>query len=391
MIILSIETSCDDTGVAILEKSEKGIRTLASIVSSQDEIHKKWGGVYPSEAKREHQKNLVPTLKEALKKAGLLEKGKTTIPENLESFFEKEKLLHEDLCDFLQGHSLKGKIDKIAVTVGPGLEPCLWVGINFAKALALCLGTPIVPVNHIKAHILFFLLDRKKIHFPAVSLIVSGGHTEIILMESLYSFSLIGKTRDDAAGECFDKAARILGLGYPGGPAIAEKANKKRVQREKTPSKKEKIFSIDLPRPMMKARNYDLSFSGLKTAVLYDHLKRSEKIKREEEYIMEMSEEIEEAITDVLVSKLEKAIKEYDARTLLLGGGVTANRTLQKKVKALKEKFPELAIILPSLHLSTDNAEMVGIAATVEEERDPEIIKANANLKIYDTMASNTK
>jgi len=380
MIILSIETSCDDTGIAIIEKKNNKVKTLASVVSSQDEIHKKWGGVYPSEAKREHQKNLVPALKEVLIKASFLKKGSIIAPKNLKKVLSREEVLLENLQKFFKKNSMK-KPDAIAVTVGPGLEPCLWAGINFARALSLYLNTPIIPVNHIKAHILFFLFDRKEIEFPAVALVVSGGHTELILANSLSSYTLIGKTRDDAAGECFDKAARILGLGYPGGPAIAQQAE---LWRSKSRNRK---FEIKLPRPMMRSKNYDFSFSGLKTAVLYDFLSRDKKTQKNKNYISQMSFEVEQAITDVLLFKLKKATTEYGAKTVVLGGGVTANTTLQERVKETAKDFPKTVFLLPPFSLSTDNAEIIGAAASVERKRrTPNNLSANANMKIYDTI-----
>ncbi len=377
MIILSIETSCDDTGVAVVEKRGKKLKRVASVVSSQDEIHKKWGGVYPFEAKREHQKNIIPSLLIVLKKANLLEKGSMTEPKDLEEILSREKDLLKDVRLFFQKNKIK-KIDAIAVTVGPGLEPCLWVGVNFARALSAYLNTPIIPVNHIKGHLLFFLFEREKIKFPAIALVASGGHTEIVLAKSMSSFSLIGKTRDDAAGECFDKAARVLGLPYPGGPAISNLV----IEKEKENFKP--IYNIKLPRPMKNRSGYDFSFSGLKTAVLYDFLSRNKKEQKDERYIYEMAKETEEAITDVLIFKFKKAIKEYGAKTAILGGGVTANKKLQKKVKELEKELPKTEFIYPERSLSTDNAEMIGAAASIDKTRKKynEVV-ADSNLKIY--------
>ncbi|GAI39325.1 unnamed protein product, partial [marine sediment metagenome] len=196
MNILAIDTSCDDTCISILKVKNQKSKTiefniLSNIVSSQIKVHQKYGGVYPFLAKREHQKNLMPVLKQALKKAKLLKLSKSQKPD----------------------------IDIIAVTIGPGLDPCLWMGVNFAKALSYFWQVPIIPVNHIEGHLLANLLPQ--IVFPAVCLVVSGGHTQLILMRKIGDYKIIGETRDDAAGECFDKTARILGLGYPGGPAIA--------------------------------------------------------------------------------------------------------------------------------------------------------------------------
>ena len=186
MKILAIETSCDETGVAVLEVKNGKFKIKNNLISSQVKLHQKYGGVHPSLAKREHQKNLPLLIK---------------------------KVSHN-------------KIDLIGVTAGPGLDPCLWVGVNFAKDLAKKLKTPLVPVNHIEAHILANFINRglSSIKFPAVCLVVSGGHTQLILMKGIGKYRILGETRDDAAGECFDKIARILGIGYPGGPAVAEQA-----------------------------------------------------------------------------------------------------------------------------------------------------------------------
>lgn len=379
MIILTIETSCDDTGIALIEESNKKLKVLADTVSSQEDVHKKWGGVYPSEAKREHQKNLIPCLKKVLKTAQFIEKGNTPYKKEIEIILQREPYLLEETKKFFKNNKIQKKIDAIAVTVGPGLDPCLWVGVNFAHALSLYLDIPIIPVNHIKAHILFFLFEKEKINFPAVALVVSGGHTELVLMKSLYTYEVIGKTRDDAAGECFDKTARILGLPYPGGPEIAKKGS---LWRSK---KRESKFGINLPRPMKYSKNYDFSFSGLKTAVLYDFLARDKKIQKEKDYIDEMANEIEEAIADVLVFKLEKAINEYNAKTVILGGGVTANKLLQEKTELLKGKFKEAEFLFPSSSFSADNAKMIGAAAVLEKKREKKV-KTNPNLKIYDKI-----
>ncbi len=378
MIILAIETSCDDTAIAIIEKKNKNIKTLGSVVSSQDKVHEKWGGVHPSEAKREHEKNLLPATEEATRKARILKKGKVETPKNIENISSPKNPFPKKLRIFFEKYKIE-KVDAVAVTIGPGLEPCLWTGVNFAQTLALYLKAPIIPVNHIKAHILSFLFKEENPDFPAVALIASGGHTELVLIKSLSEFILLGETRDDAAGECFDKTARVLGLGYPGGPAIAKKAAKARHKN---------LFTINLPRPMKYTKNYDFSFSGLKTAVLYDFLSRDKKTQKDENYITQMAREIEEATTDVLLFKLEKAIKNYKAKTVILGGGVTANKVLRKKVKKLQINFfKNIKFFLPPISLCTDNAQMIGAAATIGEKiKDVKKIKANANLKIYDKI-----
>lgn len=349
MKILSIETSCDDTGIAIIE-ANPSFRVLSNIVSSQIEVHKKYGGVYPTMAKREHQKNLVPVLAKVLKEAKLLKKGQSKINKNI---LEREQDLRASLEKFLKKHA-KPKIDLISVTHGPGLEPCLWVGINFAKALSCSWNVPVVAVNHIESHILVNLL-KNRITFPAIALVVSGGHTQIILIKKIGSYRILGETRDDAAGECFDKTAKILGLGYPGGPIIEKLASKK--------------ASFKLPRPMINTNDYDFSFSGLKTAVLY---KAKENIDKRE-----MCSEIQQAVIDVLLKKTIKAARDYKAKVIILGGGVSANKELRKQFKA---KFKTIAP-----EYSTDNGLMVAIAGYYNRKsktKNWKRLKAEANLRI---------
>jgi N6-L-threonylcarbamoyladenine synthase len=328
MTILAIETSCDDTCIAIVKargRKNPEFKVLSNIISSQIKIHKKWGGVYPTLAKREHQKNLPVVFKKAIGKA--------------------------------KSASWQTKINLIAVTVGPGLEPCLWVGVNFAKNLSKGKKIPLMPVNHIEAHILSNFVIRgpssNKL-FPAVCLVVSGGHTQLILMKDFGKYRILGETRDDAAGECFDKVARILGLGYPGGPAIAAEAAKLQITNYK--------LQINLPRPMIYQKNYDFSFSGLKTAVLYDFKSRPPRIRRSKDYIRAVAAEVQQAVIDVLVHKTLKAARNFKAKSIILGGGVSANDELRKqfKIRSLKS---EIEFLVPPKNLSTDNAVMTAIAA----------------------------
>jgi len=359
MKILAIETSCDDTGIAILQTSNNGdFKVLANEIASQIELGKKYGGVYPMMAKRAHEKNLAPTLKTALSRAKI---------------------------------SLKN-IDLIAVTNGPGLEPCLWTGINFAKDLSKKYNIPLVPVNHIEGHILVNFLnlnqvqkmdDRpfsepNKISFPAVALVVSGGHTQIILVKNIGKYEILGETRDDAAGECFDKCAKILGLEYPGGPIIAKLAEK--ALGCPTPQR--------LPRPMMYTKDYDFSFSGLKTAVLYHHQKQNKTTQKSKEYIIDMCGEIQQAIIDVLLKKTIKAAKDYGAKTIILGGGVTANHELKTQLFIkMKEIMPETELLFPEIEHSTDNGLMIAIAGYFNKNKKVApskvaTIKADGNLRI---------
>jgi len=349
MIILAIETSCDDTCISVIKisgKKQLKIKVLSNIVSSQVEIHKKYGGVYPLLAKRAHEKNLPVVFEKSLKQAK------------------------------------NPKIHAIAVTVGPGLEPCLWSGVNFAKKIAKDLKVPLIPVNHIEAHIYvnFLNLDPRflKNIFPALSLIVSGGHTQIILIKGFGRYKILGETRDDAAGECFDKVARMLGLGYPGGPIIEKIA--------KQYNKKSKI-KIHLPRPMISQKNYDFSFSGLKTAALYHFKKQKPKVRTSQEYIRAIAHELQNAIVDVLVYKTIKAVQEHKIKTIILGGGVSANNQLRKQFKAkIKRELMDVECKIPDKKHSTDNALMIAITAYYKwlnsETKSWKKITVNANLRL---------
>ncbi len=361
MKILSIETSCDDTAIAVLKASEEGFNILSNLVSSQIEIHKEWGGVYPSLAKREHQKNLVPLLEKTLEKIS----GKEDFNFNkkeLKEILSREKGLYNSLAKLLSS-SKKPEIDLLAVTKGPGLDPCLWTGINFAKALSSAWNIPLVGVNHIESHILVNLLEDKII-FPAVALIASGGHTQLILAKGIGEYKLLGQTKDDAAGECFDKTARVLGLDYPGGPAIEKIA-------------KNHNIGVELPRPMIKSDDYNFSFSGLKTAVLYKY-----KNKRKE-YKEETAFQIQQAVIDVLISKTIKAAREYKAESLILGGGVTANRELRKQFREkLKEKGLKTKLLAPDPGFSTDNAVMGAVAAFYHKDEAGREVLSEPSLMI---------
>lgn len=350
MKILAIETSCDDTGIAILEVSKTGgFNVLANEIASQIEIGQKYGGVFPAMAKREHQKNILPTFTKALKEAKLLKvsKNKNIFEKReLNNILKREPELLEKLIPFLQKYE-KPDVDFISVTSGPGLEPCLWVGVNFAKAISYFWNIPLIPVNHIEGHILVNYLENPKIKFPAIALVVSGGHTQIILVEKIGKYKVLGETRDDAAGECFDKCAKILGLGYPGGPIIAQLASK---------NIRDPFSDISLPRPMQNSKDYDFSFSGLKTAVLYKD--RDTKIKNKK-YKEAMAAEVQQAIIDVLIKKTMKAVKDFNAKTLILGGGVSANQELRKQ---FAEKTENIDFIVPNHKLSTDNGLMIAVA-----------------------------
>ena len=380
MKILAIETSCDDTAVAILQANNKKFSILSHIVSSQ-QIHANYGGVFPMMAKREHQINLPLVLKQALQESKLLiPNTQYPIPnkklKTIKKILEKEHMLFESVKEFLEQYQ-KPDVDYIAVTNGPGLEPCLWVGVNVARALSYFWDIPAIPVNHIEGHILVNFLNHKsyiinpKETFPAIALVVSGGHTQLILVKGIGKYKIIGETRDDAAGECFDKAARILGLGYPGGPVISQIASK--AVRGQTSHK--------LPRPMMNSKDYDFSFSGLKTAVLYTAKGKT----LTKEYIQEMCVEIQQAIIDVLIKKTINAAKDYKAKTIILGGGVSANAQLRRQFNdKLEASSLKLELLVPAKELSTDNALMIAVAGYFNKNKKTswKKLKANANLRI---------
>jgi len=403
MRILAIETSCDETGMAILEAQDKNkeprFKILSNIVASQVKIHRKYGGVYPTLAKREHQRNLAPILRKSLLEARLLkskvksQKSKIQIKnKKLREILKREPGLLKETKEFLLKVK-KPNIDAIAVTVGPGLEPCLWMGVNFAKALAFWWDLPIIPVNHIEAHIFANWLKpiEREFKFPAICLVVSGGHTQLVLMKNFGRYKIIGETRDDAAGECFDKTARILGLSYPGGPAIAAEAAKLTNKDSNARPPKIKFWGragqdrINLPRPMIHSKNYDFSFSGLKTAVLYDFKKRSLRTRSSAQYRQEMAYQIQQAIVDVLVKKTIKAAKDFKAKSLILGGGVTANEQLREQLrKKVEEEMVNTKYFVPETKFSTDNAAMIARTAFfhLKNKKGWQEIKANANLRI---------
>ncbi len=370
MKILAIETSCDDTGIAILEASKKGdFNVLSNIVASQIDIHKQYGGVFPAMAKREHQKNLIPTLITALKESNLLKEEKIEISEKnlkrLDEILEREPELAKLLIPFLQKYS-KPDVDLIAVTNGPGLEPCLWVGVNFARALSFIWGIKIIATNHIESHILVNYLNNKNIKRPALALVVSGGHTQLILVKKIGQYKILGETRDDAAGECFDKCAKILGLGYPGGPEISRLA--------------ENIVSKNIfPRPMINTPDYDFSFSGLKTAVLY-YLQRNPG-----QDPKQMAAEVQQAIIDVLIKKTIKAAKDFKIKTIILGGGVSANKELKKQfTQKINSDLIGIDFLFPQVDHSTDNGLMIAITAYFHKNKKIawQKIKADANLRV---------
>ncbi|PIP58099.1 MAG: hypothetical protein COX02_02140 [Candidatus Vogelbacteria bacterium CG22_combo_CG10-13_8_21_14_all_37_9] len=421
MKILAIETSCDDSAISLVEATgilaKPKFRILAEVVSSQTAIHQAYGGVVPNLAKREHGKNLIPLLLEVFKKSKIknhLPKFRSTKLKQARKLNKIEKLLERELELKEQFWSKildlpKPKIDYLAVTAGPGLEPALWVGINLAKALSLLWDIPLLGVNHLEGHLVSVILNQKSkitrqnfkkqnlggqenkkvnpvVKFPAVGLIISGGHTEIILMKKVGDYKKIGQTRDDAVGEAFDKVARLLGLPYPGGPHISHIAEQASILRQSASSPRQS--AIVLPRPMINSKDYDFSFSGLKTAVLYLLPKLG---KLTAEIKAEVALEFETAVTEVLLRKTLQASQDFKAKTIIVGGGVIANRqirdTFKKLVKTLATK-PQL--LIPAQTHTGDNASMIAGAAYFQVKKikhKPSLIsgqkiKADGNLKL---------
>ncbi|MDE1874838.1 MAG: tRNA (adenosine(37)-N6)-threonylcarbamoyltransferase complex transferase subunit TsaD [Patescibacteria group bacterium] len=373
--ILGIETSCDETAISLIEVDEAGahVRVLGNAVHSQIDVHASYGGVFPTLAKREHQRNLVPVLEKVLRQADMLERMNraSATPEKIEAaeaILSREPELWESFKATVPVIA-RPAIDFISVTIGPGLEPALWVGINFARALATVWDMPVVPCNHMEGHILAALIQEKagtfellerSISYPAISLLISGGHTQIVLVESIDAlrggiYRIVGETRDDAVGECFDKIARTLGLAYPGGPKISRLAALARKAGIESPE--------PLPRPMMESGDIDFSFSGLKTAVLYltRRLSGASGAPLDEAAMRGIARETEDAITDVLVAKMRKAVERYAVATLIIGGGVIANSHIREALEKLANEC-SLSIFLPQIDHSTDNGLMIALA-----------------------------
>ncbi len=309
MKILAIETSCDETAVAILEDGRK---ILANLVASQEELHRRYGGIVPELASRKHMEVILPLAQEALKKANV---------------------------------TLK-EIDAISVTNGPGLIGSLVIGVSFAKSISFAQGIPLVAVDHINAHFLAVFLEEKTPDFPFVALVVSGGHTALFLVKDYLEYFLLGQTRDDACGEAFDKVAKLLGLGYPGGRIIsrlAEQGNPK---------------LIPLPRPMLDKNNFDFSFSGLKTAVAnyVNDLKR----KGLPIPIHDLCAAFEEAVVEVLVTKALSALSATGCQNLVVAGGVAANKRLRAALQKLAQER-DFRVFIPRPKFCTDNAAMIGV------------------------------
>ena len=381
MRILGIETSCDETAVSIIEATgdwNAGFeyQVLGNALLSQT-IHSHYGGVFPNLARREHENNLVPLLEKALDEAEMLEAG-TSSTEEIDEILHRENDLRPQAEEFLKTHT-RPEIDAIAVTHGPGLEPALWVGVNFARALATAWNLPIVPVNHMEGHIVLSAIAGKKdenVSFPLLSLLISGGHTELVLSREWMHYELLGQTRDDAVGEAFDKVARMLNLPYPGGPEIDRLAKRARAEGVESPEQ--------LPRPMIDTDDYDFSFSGLKTAV-----KRLVEAQPSitETLQMGIAREFEEACADVLVAKTMRAIEEHNIESLVVGGGVSANEYIRERLaESIKNYGLTTQLLVPPRELATDNALMIALAgyfrALKKEFAEPTMVRASGNLKL---------
>lgn len=325
MLILSIETSCDETSAAVIEN---GDTILSNVVASQINSHKRFGGVVPEIASRHHVEYITLIIEEAM---------------------EEAYVTFEDL-------------DAVAVTEGPGLVGALLIGVNAAKAIAYAHNLPLIPVNHIAGHIYANQLVQP-LEFPLLSLVVSGGHTELIYMKEHGSFEIIGETRDDAAGEAYDKIGRVIGVPYPGGKHIDEMAQ---VGED----------TFNFPRAMIDEDNYDFSFSGLKSAFInkvHNAEQKGEELNRED-----LATSFQQAVVDVLVSKTIRAAKKYDVKQIILAGGVAANSGLRTGLsEAVETELTDVPLIIPPLSLCGDNAAMIGAAAFLEKEQFK-----NANLAL---------
>lgn len=333
MNILSIETSCDETAAAVIGWDGRRLIVLADTVSSQASLHARWGGVVPDLASREHIKNIVPVITETLDRA---------------------KMKPAD-------------IDLIAVTEGPGLMPALLIGVSAAKTLALAWKKPLLGIHHLEGHIYANLLrDDTVLRFPLIALIVSGGHTQLMLMQDHFRYEMLGETQDDAAGEAFDKVAKLLGLTYPGGPEVSKRADAFRNAHSPLDIA---ALTAKFPRPMLATDNFDFSFSGLKTAVLYSLKKETPEKLGDERFVASMCHAFQEAAVDVLVGKTKKALALYAPEIFVIAGGVSANQRLRSRLRTLiDEHFPATQFLTPEFSYSLDNASMIGAAAALRYE-----------------------
>ncbi len=389
MRILAIETSCDETSMALVDmginaQNELNMTIHSHFTASQAQYHAQFGGVFPAMAKLEHIKACVPLLHTTFMESKIsipenewaqinLDTNKT---ENINKILHREIDIANGLNEFCKNQKFP-KIDLICVTNGPGLEPALYVGINFARALSEIMNIPVVGINHMLGHLYSSILPTDTMHtniklndLPdhAIALLVSGGHTELIELKGQNSkgksieYKLLGATVDDAVGEAYDKVARLMGLSYPGGPLVAKLAEEARKNMSSDISKP--IF----PRPMLHSKNYDFSYSGLKTAVMYylrDLLSRQAGNPISENEKLSLALAFEESAIEVLVKKTNRAMEEFAIDTLLVGGGVSANNYLRTELQKIAEKN-NFTVHFPLQSLTGDNALMIAIACGIE-------------------------
>jgi N6-L-threonylcarbamoyladenine synthase len=323
MIVLGVESSCDETGLALYD-TQRGL--LAHALHSQVAMHEEYGGVVPELASRDHIRRAIPLLEQVLDKAAVT----------------------------------RGAIDAIAYTQGPGLAGALLVGASVACGLGLALDRPVLGVHHLEGHLLSPLLARERPEFPFVALLISGGHTQLMRIDGVGRYTLLGETLDDAAGEAFDKSAKLLGLGYPGGPAIS------RLAEFGDPG------AYKLPRPMLHSKDLNFSFSGLKTAVLTLVKKQSSNICEQDK--ANVARAFVDAIVDVLVAKCLTALKQTGLKRLVIAGGVGANRQLREALNAAAQK-KRFRVFYPELEFCTDNGAMIAFAGAMRLQIDPDAAK----------------
>ena len=340
-MVLAIESTCDETGAAVAVSfgEPMAVKILSDVKASSAEIHAKYGGVIPEIAAREQIAAIIPVITEAMERAGVNEK----------------------------------EIEAIAVTQGPGLIGSLLIGVETAKALAMVWKKPLIAVNHMAAHVFANWIGEKTPEFPAVALVVSGGHTDLMYLESLTRWLWVGGTRDDAAGEAFDKAARAMGFPYPGGAMVAKAAEEATMDLP---------AGLKLPRPMIHENNLEMSFSGLKTALLQVMEQNKVKLTEEPGLVNSLAREFNQAVADVLIKKTMKAVEQYQPKSILLAGGVAANVTLREGLAgAVKESSKEF--FCPDLRYCTDNAAMIAACALLRPNYvDPLRLRPNPGLEI---------
>lgn len=351
MKILGIETSCDETSASVVEVNRGKFKVLSEVVSSQIKIHRKTGGIVPEVAAREHVRNILPVIEQAVFKANLARASWRGRPGSLASGRSLLPILSD--------------IDYIAVTAGPGLITSLMVGVEAAKTLAFVFDKKLVAVNHLAGHLASSLLLNKNIKLPALGLVVSGGHTALYLLKKFGRYEYIGGTQDDAAGEAFDKTAKLLGLPYPGGPEIS------RLAKLGNPDK------YVMPQPMRNKPNFDFSFSGIKTHVLYEYQKNPREYKKN---INDVAASFEKTVAEILTFKTLRAAKKFKARSIILAGGVAANVRLRETL-SVKTLENDLALFVPELKYCTDNATMIAVAAYLQIQKKDftNIFKLKAN------------